>query len=630
MILLSLTRIANYTVLALALWLGLYLVTRNPRRLVAWLTALTLWSVASLSLSVLLSLDPPPEMGELPFWLKIFLPVWDKPQVERAAANWLNGWSITPAIVLWHHITVLIRPGPITPWRWARVILGYLLLVVGIYLHTNTPHLFTLINHDILYMPTIIPGRYYWLFLLASLTLGGLSLANLIRSAQAAPTSMPRKQYHILIAATLVGALAGFFSVAGSLLGAQIPIVVLTFLMGGAVVLLGAGVANYGTLVEGRTIRHDFIYNAVVVAGIALLYLSVTWFSVVAYRVPAVAYIYIFILAIITHSLVDVIRRALDSFFFRQDTRRLRADLQRLTTLAGEQNSLDTRLSLTLYTLCQSVRATYGLVVLFAGDGVRLSAGRSVPRGKLTLTQADLLADDITPLDPGHFGPPLSEAALLIPLYADTQQVGALLLGRPVNGISYSPEDIDFLLYPSDRIADAIAVADREAEYMRQLTHLVARDEQQAVQTSEVEEIPVKAVEKAFRRLSDFAQLGENPLASLKLVSDCFQDEAVTHLDRGKMVHQILLSALEKLRPDEAQPGRPPTREWYPYLILHRAYVEDIDNRDIMQRLYISEGTFNRTRRAALRAVTRTLTEMEIETRAGQSPEPNKEVRSRK
>ncbi|MDH5507570.1 MAG: hypothetical protein OEZ02_10145, partial [Anaerolineae bacterium] len=55
----------------------------------------------------------------------------------------------------------------------------------------------------------------------------------------------------------------------------------------------------------------------------------------------------------------------------------------------------------------------------------------------------------------------------------------------------------------------------------------------------------------------------------------------------------------------------PPSREWYPFLILRDAYLNDVPNRDIMSRLYISEGTFNRTRRGALRAVTRIVGEME-------------------
>jgi hypothetical protein len=87
--------------------------------------------------------------------------------------------------------------------------------------------------------------------------------------------------------------------------------------------------------------------------------------------------------------------------------------------------------------------------------------------------------------------------------------------------------------------------------------------------------------------------------------------DAVTHLDLGKAVYHVLVEAIEKLRPSNASPGELPSREWHPYLILHDAYLRDIPNRDIMSRLYISEGTFNRTRRAALRAITRALEEME-------------------
>jgi DNA-directed RNA polymerase specialized sigma24 family protein len=46
-------------------------------------------------------------------------------------------------------------------------------------------------------------------------------------------------------------------------------------------------------------------------------------------------------------------------------------------------------------------------------------------------------------------------------------------------------------------------------------------------------------------------------------------------------------------------------------MILNLAYLEDCPNRDIMSQLYISEGTFNRTRRSGIRSVTRMLQEME-------------------
>jgi hypothetical protein len=118
-------------------------------------------------------------------------------------------------------------------------------------------------------------------------------------------------------------------------------------------------------------------------------------------------------------------------------------------------------------------------------------------------------------------------------------------------------------------------------------------------------------VEDGLRHLADYAYLGDHALVRFKLVRSKVSGTAVTHLDLGKAVYTVLAEAIEKLRPDEELPGDPPPREWYPYLILYDAYLKDVPNRDIMSHLYISEGTFNRTRRAALRAVTRALEEME-------------------
>ena len=66
---------------------------------------------------------------------------------------------------------------------------------------------------------------------------------------------------------------------------------------------------------------------------------------------------------------------------------------------------------------------------------------------------------------------------------------------------------------------------------------------------------------------------------------------------------------MESFRPKGPRPPEPLPRVWYSYVVLHDAYVEGVPNREIMARLYISEGTFNRTRRNALRALARSLIE---------------------
>ena len=118
-------------------------------------------------------------------------------------------------------------------------------------------------------------------------------------------------------------------------------------------------------------------------------------------------------------------------------------------------------------------------------------------------------------------------------------------------------------------------------------------------------------MENALRNLWDYSYLGACSLAELSLVHSHLPQGPVTHLDRGKGVHVALKDAIEKLHPAGENPRDPPPREWYAYLILFGAYLEDRLNRDIMAQLYISEGTFNRTRRSAIRSVTRVLEEME-------------------
>jgi hypothetical protein len=134
----------------------------------------------------------------------------------------------------------------------------------------------------------------------------------------------------------------------------------------------------------------------------------------------------------------------------------------------------------------------------------------------------------------------------------------------------------------------------------------------------------VTLVEEVLRRLYDYAFLGDHPLAQLQVVAGAATARGapmITHLDRGRALNEVVQKAITKLRPNGEEPARHtvPGREWHQYMILHNAYVLGEPNRDIMSRLYVGEGTFNRTRRRAVRGVARALREMEHETR-GQTP----------
>lgn len=608
-LLLSITIFFNFVFLIAAVWLGVYMVTRSPRSLVAWLTGLTLWSMAGLFLNMLLALTPPPLPADLPNWVPLLFPFWPVGTLDSGWSGWLQGWLVAPAIVIWHHVTILMRYGRMNRWRWARVLLGYLVALTFILVYLYYPSLvFSSVSGDPLFLNVLKPGPLYLLFMVLLILFTALSLVNLLRSARAAPSVMQRKQLTLLATATLIAGLAGPVALGAATLAISLPRVSLSLFLGVAVVLLGYSVASYSALVEGRTIRRDFVYNAIAMGLITGLYLLVTWISAQIFDVPAATFVFIVLLAIVTHSLIDIARQILDFLFYREDKRLLRLNLRRLTSLVGEQD-LEEKLTLALDAMCTSIRATFGVIYIFKEDSARQVAVYRWHGGALLFSAPKLYCDDMMHLEPDQYPPPLNEAAMLVPLYANTEQIGAIVFGRPVNSLHYSQADVDLLLYPSDRLANAIYNARREFEHLSQLAQLTQEGPIKAGTNFEI--ISVKTVEVALRNLYDYAYLGDTPLVELKLVHERLPAGAETHIDQGKAVHTIITEAVGKLRPEGQRPAEPPPREWHPYLILHDAYLEDRLNRDIMSRLYISEGTFNRTRRSAIRSLARALEEME-------------------
>jgi hypothetical protein len=606
--LITTTILINFGFLMAAVWLGIYVITRNPRSLVSWLTGLTLWSVAGLFLNMLLALNPPPLGQEYPLWMSVLLPFWTADIIEQTSSSWLQGWLVAPAIVFWHHVTVLLRQGGMNPWRWTRVILGYLVALATILLLVYTNLIFAKDAGDPVYMNTFNPGPLYPLVMLLLILFTIFCLINLVRSTRAAPSVMQKNQLSILMLATLIAGLTGPVEVVTEIFAIGAPRVTLSILLGIAVVLIGYGVAQYSALVQGRTIRRDFIYNAIAMLVISGLYILVTRISAQFFDVPPAVYIFIVLLAIITHSLIDFSRQFLDYLFFNRERRNIRHNLNLLAESMGE-GSLSESLDQIFVSMCNSVRATFGMIILFDEFQLKLKSTYKWRIGQLPISQGDLAADDVTHLEPGHFPAPLSEVVLLIPLYDNPGQAGAILLGTPINGVRYSNTDVEQLLYPSDQILDAIQATERQQDYLDQLPEITQA--QDLMRQADTQEIKVKTVEDALRNLFDYAYLGDSNLVKLRIVTQEVPGESITHIDKGKAVNKILTNTIDKLRPGGELPAEPQPREWHPFIILYGAYIEDKLNRDIMSQLYISEGTFNRTRRAAIRSVQRMLEEME-------------------
>jgi hypothetical protein len=603
------TVVVNLIALAVAVWLGIYIVTRSPRSQIAWLAGLALWSIAGYFLNILLALNPPPSPTLVPLWVRPLLWFWPVGAFEGGGGNWLQGWQITPAVMIWHHVTLLIRTGRMNPWRWTRVVIGYVFAIAAIIGQRYPGLVYLTTTGDPLYLRALVPGPLYPLYMSGLLVFTCLSLINLIRSARAAPTVIQRKQLNLMVAATVIAGLAGPISFVSYLLDFPLPRVIVTLLLGSTVFMIGYGVARYSALIEGRVIGRDFLYNGLVILLIATVYLYVVWSSVEIYGVPVVALAIVVILAVLSHSLVDVGRRLFDFLFYNRETRELRAQLRHLAQRAYRAESLGENLSSALETLCRFVHATYGMILLFKDEELQLAASHRWRHPLPALQRNDLASDDVVHVPPKRFAPPLDEATLLIPLYAGEVQQGVLIMGPPENALAYAQSDVERLLEASDRLADLIRDAHRESEHLAQLT--------QVVQISPPKlnldgEISARSVEEALRNLYDYAYLSDCTLAKLKRIQTAVPNSGTTHLDRGKLVYQTILDALEKLRPPGEMPREPIPRQWYPYLILRNAYLENQPNNEIMMRLYISEGTFNRTRRGAIRSLARVLAEMEV------------------
>ena len=599
----------NFVALIASLWLGMYLVTRNPRAPTAWLTALTLWSLGGLFINILLALNPPPVPAYRFSALRFLFPFWPSGLFDQGANAWLQGWSVAPSIAFWHHATMLMRPGKMNIWRWTRVIAGYVIAVAAIEVQAFTQILFSVEGGDPLYLNSLRAGPLYSVFGIALIALTTMSIINLARSIYIAPNEIVRRQLMTLVTATVFTGLIGPLSLISSGLDLfPMPMVVLSGVLAIFVGVVGYGVARYSALVEKRTIDRDFFYNLIGITVMTATYILVAWLLVIAYNAPKVIVIFIPLLGVFVHTSLNAGSIFLDWFFYRGETRRLRSNLHNLRRMAGESENMKVLLAQILDALCGPIKATYGLVLAYENGTARQIADYHWKRPRLELPSSLLAADDFLHLTTNHLPAPLEDAALLVPLYVESEQIGALLLGRPTNGIRYAHADVERLLYPSDQIAEALFLNRQNTEHLEKVA-LLANDPP-VVPTRDFS-IPVNVVENALRNLFDYTYLADTPIAEMGLVRQRVAGGKKTYLERGKTVQAIVLEALEQMRPAGDVPRDPPPREWYPYVILHDAYVNEKQNRDIMSRLYISEGTFNRTRRAAISSLARALVEME-------------------
>jgi hypothetical protein len=261
--------------------------------------------------------------------------------------------------------------------------------------------------------------------------------------------------------------------------------------------------------------------------------------------------------------------------------------------------------------LCQNLEASSGYIAVRSGNQYVVettlhaeAVGKILPMEQADLEGVSSPGDGLT-----------SDVSWLIPVYGGGEQVAVIGLGERRGVKEYTEDDVYWLEEIADQFGALIFAHNQKIK--KRLTPVSASSsEEKSTSTQEVESEEllttlayrpdpalVKCVEEGFRNLHDYSKLGRSQLVEL------FGIQGDSHIERGKLVQQMLIETLESLRPYGKPPSEPLPREWYSYTILYDAYVEDRPSRDIMAKLYISEGTYYRTRRRALRGVSRALVE---------------------
>ncbi len=615
----------NLLAAAASVWLGFYIVTRSARSRISWLAALTLWAIASLFLYNSVAINVP----------------------ESGVLLWLRPVAIL-VVPLWLHLTVTLHPDstrlrgrtPSTVARRSVIIMAYALafaLIIGGVIPTG------LSTDAEIGTAAYLSGRpssaLYPLTIPFLLILGLPSLLNLWHGRRYAPDRRLRRQFTLLLVASGLAVLAGLYFSLGVWLRLDVPTLPGDAVLAAGVVLLGYAVARYNALLEVRTFERDFGYAALAIAILTCFYYVATLILYYGGHVSFLTLLLVAVVAISSHALYGGVRITLDRIFYREQFRQLRANLQALAREAGTGQPLSAQLQAVLQTLCRSLRIQRGFIALHTARGFEVQAAHRVKLENPDLPSADLNTNEIVDL-PHESMQAHDDMTLLVPLFAAGEQVGALVLGAKESDQPYTEEDLDLLDDLSDQIATVIHTSRLQEQNARAINTMVAdfRDRERALEQQvqqvlaerEEQNRPVLGdvtdkqfavwAEDGLRRLHDYTYLGQHPFAQLQVVNwqlANHTDAFVTHIERGKALNEILLQAMHKLRPEGKDPPahQIPPREWHQFIVLHDAYHLGDPNRDIMSRLYISEGTFARTRRRALRGVAKALQEMEQEAR---------------
>ena len=306
----------------------------------------------------------------------------------------------------------------------------------------------------------------------------------------------------------------------------------------------------------------------------------------------------------------DLTREFLERSRTRKESE-FRKQLRQLEDEAAGDETLKSRLQQGLDLLCQSLKAPGGFVAIRWGEEFLVLASRSSVAIGSEMPAEVVACEDVSRPKADQ----LSSLAWIAPSFEGQTQTVVVGIARSRSRMEYSKGDLELLGEVTDQIGTIVSLSNLGAKQATRVREAPPESQSTANElksaTGEMlDSIAVhtdaefiKIVEEALRHLPDTVTLGQSALAEKISI------KGESHIERGKQLQGILTSSIEAFKPAEKRPPEPLPRVWYNHAVLYDAYVEGVPNREIMARLYISEGTFHRTRRNAIRGLARMLVE---------------------
>lgn len=510
-------------------------------------------------------------------------------QVSGTAA--LRAILLIIGLASWYSLSVQLTPSQTQKRiRWLEMIV-YTLAGITIILLFSTRNVFIGEEGNVLYVGRMGLGPPYFLYSIFLITASVGILYNLLTETKVGLETQTR----FFLVASIFPIIEIGYGILALAITPPLPRLIQDLLIFLGIFFLGVFVARYQSLVERRTPLQDFPISGITLLGLSALYTLLAWRWGVRVEMLAM----VAGLAILTHSVYDLVREFLERLRIR-DEGLFRQRLRQLDSEGAGEKTLQQSLQEGLELLCSTINASGGFIATRKENTfVVMISYFSIPVE--THIPAGLIAcEDVYQPKSRK----LPDTVWIAPAFDGTMQIAAIGISRPNTKIHYSTDELDLLAEVADRVGILVSTSITQSTSLDESpeTRSKAKDMVYTIRSNPNPKL-VKEIEDALRNLHDYIILGQSPLATWADV------DGESHIERGKNLQATLIDAIGMLRPPGQRPGEPLPRVWYNYVVLHDAYVEDVPNREIMARLYISEGTFNRTRRNALRGLSRMLLE---------------------